>query len=154
MPWLNPAIQRCRAELALHIAVRVFERFHIAQIPDKAFNHQLTKCLKWHYECTKALPAYKIPAELWKNTQKRVKVLEPYFNTVKAKNHDLAAEQMCVLAGVAAMLIIDVLVSCPDYYGKNWRYLSDVMDTFCNGYLFPLFPEAEEQASRLWMKIA
>jgi len=152
--WTNPAIERCRAELALNVAVKVFKRFHDSRIPDKAFNAQLGKCLKWQWECTRNLPAHRIPREVWNKTEKRLKLLDPMFNTVNAKNHDAAAEQMVVLAGVAGMLINDVYISCPDYSNRNWRYLSDTTECFCNSYLFPLFPGAEEAATKLWMKVS
>ena len=154
MPWSNPAVQRCRAELALNVSVRVFERFHNAALPSKAFNEQLTRCLKWHAECTKALPGQRLPLAMWQVTKKRLKILDPYFQTDKAKNHEFAAEQWCVLAGCAAMLIIDVLVSCPDYHNRNWRFLSDTTDTLCLRYLYPIFPDAEEAATKLWLKVS
>ena len=154
MPWTNPAAQRCRAELALNVSVRVFERFHRAALPAKAFNAQLTRCLRWHYECTRALPGSRVPAEMWAHTQRRLTLIDPYFKTSKAQNQEAAAEQWCVLAGCAAMLIIDVLVSCPDYHNRNWRYLSDCTDTLCLKYLYPLFPQAEEAATKLWLKVS
>jgi hypothetical protein len=154
MQWTNPAVERCRAELALNTSVCIFDRFHKAKIPSKPFNHQLTKCLHCHWECTRNLPAQRLPQAMWDITRKRLKLLDPYYQTGKAKNQEYAALQWVILAGVAAMLIIDVLVSCPDYYSNRWRYLSDTTDTLCNNYLFPLFPEAEEQATRLWMKVS
>ena len=152
--WTNPAVQRCRAELALNVSVRVFERFHNAALPAKAFNEQLTRCLHWHYECTRALPARRVPAEMWAKTKRRLAMLEPYFKTNHAKNQEAAAEQWCVLAGCAGMLIIDVLCNCPDYHNRAWRFLSDTTDTLCLKYLYPLFPEAETAAAKLWMKVS
>lgn len=154
MPWTNPAAQRCRAELALHVSVRVFERFHRAALPAKAFNEQLTRCLRWHYECTKALPGRRIPAEMWAVTKKRLALLDPLFKTNHAKNQEAAAEQWCVLAGCAAMLIADVVISCPDYHTRAWRYLSDTTDTLFLRYLTPLFPDAEAAAAKLWQKVS
>ena len=154
MPWSNPAIERCRAELALNVSVRVFDRFHKAAMPCDAFNRQLTKCIRWHYECTRALPGRRVPAEMWAMTKKRLALLEPYFQTNRAQNQEAAAEQWCVLAGCAGMLIIDVWVSCPDYHSRNWKYLSDCTDTLCLKYLYPIFPEAEEAATKLWLKVS
>lgn len=151
--WTNPAVERCRAELALNVAVKVFDRLHRAKVPDKNFNHQLTKCLHWHWECTRNLPGIKVPREVWNKTNRRLKMLDPMFDTARAQNHDAAAEQMVILAGVAGMMIIDVLVSCPDYHNQNWRYLSDTTDTLCLNFLYPLFPDAEEQAAKLWFKV-
>ena len=154
MPWSNPAVQRCRAELALHASSGVFGKFLRANIPDKGFQSQLMRCMKWHAECTKALPAQRLPVAMWKVTKRRLKTLEPYFNTHGAQNQDKAAEQWCVLAGCAAMLIIDVLVCCPDYHNRNWRFLSDTTDTLCLRYLYPIFPDAEEAAAKLWLKVS
>lgn len=152
--WTNPAVQRCRAELALNAAVRIFDRFHKAKVPSKPFNTQLTKCLKWHWECTRNLPAVRMPQAMWDVTKRRLKMLAPYFDTGRAQNQEYAAEQWCILAGVAGHLIIDVYVCCPDYSNKNWRYLSDTTDTLCNTFLYPLFPTAEEQACKVWMKVS
>ena len=154
MPWSNPAVQRCRAELALEVSARIFGRFLRAEVPDKGFQEQLLRCMRWHGECTKALPGLRIPAEMWRVTRKRFKLIEPYFRTRDAQNQDKLAEQWCVLAGCAAMLIIDVLVSCPDYHNRNWKLLSDTTDTFCNKYLYTFFPEAEEAATKLWLKVS
>ena len=86
--------------------------------------------------------------------QKAPQLLEPYFDTHDAQNQDKAAEQWCVLAGCAGMLIIDVLCNCPDYHNRAWRFLSDTTDTLCLKYLYPLFPEAETAAAKLWMKVS
>ena len=154
MPWSNPAVQRCRAELALHASSGVFGRFFKANLPSKPFQEQLLKCMKWHGECTQALPTQRLPMAMWQVTKKRLKLLEPYFDTKHAKNQEFAAEQWCVLAGVAGMLIIDVLCNCPDYHNRNWRFLSDTTDTLCLRYLYPIFPQAEEAATKLWLKVS
>ena len=91
---------------------------------------------------------------MWQVTKKRLKMLEPYFQTRDAQNQDKAAEQWCVLAGVAAMLIADVVISCPDYRTRAWRYLSDTTDTLFLRFLTPLFPDAEAAASKLWWKVS
>ena len=154
MPWTNPSVQRCRAELALHASAGIFGKFFRANIPDKGFQQQLMRCMRWHRECTQALPARRVPAEMWRMTKKRLSLIEPYFQTHAAQNQDKAAEQWCVVAGVAGMLIIDVLCNCPDYHNRNWRFLSDTTDTLCLRYLYPIFPDAEEAATKLWLKVS
>ena len=52
------------------------------------------------------------------------------------------------------MLIADVVISCPDYHTRAWRYLSDTTDTLFLRFLTPLFPDAEEAASKLWQKVS
>lgn len=146
-PWPNPIANRARAELALQACALVLKRLHDAQFESKALNRQLTKCCKWCATCTAALTAAKLPIVIGKKLEERIFRFQHLLDTRNAHDKEAAAKQVIVALGVAALLVIDCYCNTAEYSNKNWRYLSDTMDTLCLKYLYPLWPELEIEAN-------